>query len=42
METIEVLAVPSGGSILAALCCIVIIVFQLIPRFNRSRGQEAS
>ncbi len=35
---IDALAIPSGGAILAAICCIVIIVFQLIPRFNRSRG----
>ena len=39
---IEVLAVPSGGAIVAAICCIAMIVFQLIPRFNRSRGKETS
>ena len=39
---IDALAIPSGGAILAAICCIVIIVFQLIPRFNRSRGKEVS
>ncbi len=39
---IDVLTIPSGGAIVAAICCIIIIVFQLIPRFNRSRDQEAS
>ena len=42
METIDVLAIPGRGAIVAAICCIVMIVFQLIPRFNRSRGQETS